>query len=193
MIRDRNIQWKRKKIHVNIIDFSSVLGEAAAVNTGLAAGVNITQEISTFNLAGFLHDTDLDAMSHYMVVPYDMDANEEIGFRLLWNSGSATIADTVQWDIKVDFLAAGATLIAATTVLDTMLAIANPTATAYQSQWTSRGIKNAGALTQAQVDAGALMTILVILTDLVSITEDIFPLTLEMDYAVRACDAVPLP
>lgn len=189
MFRDRNILWKRRKRQINLVDFSSVIG-TNGVDIVLAAGVSVFQNISTFNLAGVLFDTDLDAMTHYMVVPYDMDARKEIGFRVLWTSGSSDTGDTLKWDVKCDLLAEGATLIEATTVLDTAIDLdttVSPTGTAYQSQWSGRGIKNGNALTQAQVDAGALMAVTVILTDLVDIGEDIFALALEFDYAVRAC------
>ena len=187
MIRDRNIQWKRKKVPVNLVDFSSVIG-AAGVNAGLAAGVNVFQEIAALNLAGVLFDTAADAQSHYMDVPYDLDPDSEIGFKVKWTSGSSTTADTITWAIKCDLLAEGANLIEATTVLDTVIAEDTVTGTP-DCQWTSRGIKNKGALTQAQVDAGATMVFTVLLGAFAAgLDEDKFALSVVFDYKVKACD-----
>lgn len=186
-IQDRNILWKKKKIHINVVDFSDIIG-TAGVNTGLAAGTPLHDEISSFSLAGVDFPDANDVKQHYMVLPYDLDANIEIGFRILWTSGSSETADDLTWLIKCDLLAESATLIAATTALDTVI-VEDAVTGAYDLQWTARGIKNAGTLTQAEVDAGAVMSVAILLSAIdAGLTEETFPLVLEMDYGVRACE-----
>lgn len=188
MIRDRNIKWKRRKVTVNVVDFSSVISTSSAILVGRAAGLNVFKEVSSSNLAGVLFDTATDAMTHYMDVPYDLDPDSEIGFRVKWTSGSATTADTITWAVKCDLLAEGANLIEAATALDTVVAQDTVTG-AWDLQWTSRGIKNGGVLTPAQVDAGATMVFTVLLSAFAAgLTEDKFALAVEFDYKVKATD-----
>lgn len=189
MIRDRNIDWLRKKLFIPGSSFTAfvVTPDALGALTSVDAGAVVLQEISTFGYGAPLLDTAGDLVAHCMNVPYDMDPDAELGFTVVWTSGSATSADTIDWKVVCDFKAVDAAIIAPTTVLST--AIAQDTVgatTAYLAKRTSRGILNAGFLTRAQVAAGAVMMFSVEMDAFAAgLSEDKFLLGIEIDYKLR--------
>lgn len=188
MILDRNIDWLRKKVRIPVLPMEGYAGAVTPhVFLSGGAGANLHQAINSLAIHGLVFDTDADA-HHFMVpVPYDVDPGSEMGFMINWTNGSSTIADSVLWTILCDFKATDATVAVATTALDTILVADNPLAAAYKNQWTSRGIKDAAFLTEAQIRSGALMMLSLVSTTLTGITEDIFPLFIQYDYKVKAC------
>ena len=123
---------------------------------------------------------------------HEMDESQPLGVKVHWTSGSATIADTVSWTTLLDVVAAGAVFVSPTTALDTPVygsgtTVADAVEGAGFNQWTTRGLKNKNFLTRAQIDAGACIMLSVTLTAFVTITENIYLLGVEVDYAPRRC------
>lgn len=183
MIQDRNVAWKRKHFDIPIQPMQGYAGVVTPlVFLGDGAGAPVVQAINSLAITGLLTDTENDAIELVWPLPYDVDPEYPLGFKVNWISGSATVGDIVGFTIKCDFKAVGAAIALATTALDTAIAAGNPTATAYAHQWTSRGIKNAGFLTRAQVTAGPIMMLSCLMTTKTTITEDIFPMFVRCDY-----------
>lgn len=188
MILDRNIDWLRKKVRIPVLPMEGYAGVVTPhVFISGGVGANLHQAINSLAIHGLVFAADADA-HHFMVpVPYDVDPASEMGFMVNWTNGSSTVGDSVLWTILCDFKATDATVALATTALDTILVDDNALATAYQNQWTSRGIKDAAFLTEAQIRSGALMMLSLVSTTLTDITEDIFPLFIQYDYKVKSC------
>ena len=178
---DYNIEWRPGRIYVPVSEFTGLIG-AAGVSAGTGPGAPVQQEISTFGLNAVLMDTAADALDHNLHLPYDVDRNRPIKFRVHWTSGSSTTADTITW--KVFYLAIvpdSTTIAAATTALDTVIA-QDTVIGAYTYQVTDYGAIAAGTLgptvealaLQVEMDAFAA-----------GLTEDKFLLGLEMLYTPK--------
>lgn len=188
MIRDRNIDWRRKRVFYTWRSFLDSIGVTTTTYVKLGAGAAVAQEISDFEVAGLLVDTAADEVNGIFPVPWDADPDYELGFSVLWTSGSATTADTIDWVVLFELFAVGGVLDEVAGALDT--AIAQDTVSgAYQLQKTARGIKNAGWATRAQTDAGAFFGIQCDMNAFAAgLDEDKFFLGLEMDYRIRATE-----
>lgn len=186
MNRDKGIDWSRKRLFIPADSHLAFGVVSTADIQGFDAGAPVLTELSTFGYGGALMAVAGDKVAHALRVPYDMDPQEAVGFTVLWTSGSSTVADTIDWIVLADFKAVGAALIAPATALDT--AIAQDTVTgANHVQRSSRGIKNSGFLSRAQVDAGAMMVVSVEMDAFAAgLTEAKQYLGLEVDYVVRA-------
>ena len=174
MIRDRNIDWLRKHIFIEAYNMNSA---------ALAAGTpDIDDEISDFNLGSPIMAAD-SIMAHVMMVPYDADPEQEMGFTVVYTTGSSTTADDIDWIVLFELTAVGGVLDEPAGALDTVVA-GDLVTGAWQVQRSPRGIKNAGWATRAQVAAGAMMMFSVEL-NATDAAEDHHLLGLDIDYAVR--------
>jgi hypothetical protein len=127
-------------------------------------------------------DTAGDLLDHMMKLPYDLDVNKLVRFRVNWTSGSSTTADTIGWKVFYKELIPNVTTIAAaSTALSTVIP-SDTVVGAYTDQWTEYGILNAGAISplaeswtlQVELDAFAA-----------GLTEDKFLLGLEIVYSPK--------
>lgn len=178
---DKNFSWRPGRLYIPVSEFTGWLG-AAGVSAGAGAGAPVQQEISTFGLVACLMDTADDALDHNLMLPYDVDLNKHIYFRVHWTSGSATTADTIDWVIKYLAVVPDSTTIATgSTVLDTVIA-QDTVIGAYKYQVTSYGAIKAGTLTQ---DVEALTIDVAMHAFAGGLTEDKFLLGLEMAYSPK--------
>lgn len=178
---DYNIEWRPGRVYFPVSEFTGLIG-AAGVSAGTGPGAPVQQEISTFGLNAVLLDTAGDALDHNFHLPYDVDRNRPIKFRVHWTSGSSTTADTIDW--KVFYLAIvpdSTTIAAATTALGSTIA-QDTVIGAYTWQVSAYGAIAAGTLApnveamtvQVEMDAFAA-----------GLTEDKFLLGLEMLYTPK--------
>jgi hypothetical protein len=178
---DYHLDWRPGRIYIPAMNFTGLIG-AAGVSVGANTGACVTQEISTFGLVAPMMDTAGDVLDHNLHLPYDVDRNKPIKFRVHWTSGSSTTDDTILW--KVFYLAIvpdSTTIAAASTALGTVIATDNVIG-AYTWQVTSYGAIPAGTLApnvealtlQVEMDAFAA-----------GLTEDKFLLGLEMLYTPK--------
>jgi len=111
-----------------------------------------------------------------------------LGFRVHWITSHATSGSSVTWKVFAS-MGANDTVMPTgvnATALDTVIALQTLGAsTAYLQKRTSRGIKNAGWLSRAQIMAGAWMNFAVELDAVSGITlstDSVWLLALEIDY-----------
>lgn len=192
MIRDRNIDWQRKKVYVNAVDFRDSIGVTTTTRVGLGTGVPVAKDLNSLFVAGMLigaggADDTGDEFHHYMPVPYDLDPDDEVGIRINWCTASTTDADDVAFVALLAFYAEDAAIIKAAGALDTVIpADLVGTAAAFGNKWTARGIKDAGFLTRAEVENGLALMQWEIRCSVDDPSGDTFLLGVLIDYKVRA-------
>lgn len=184
---DSQVIWRPGRIYVPVVNFTGVSG-TAGVDTGLHTGAPVSQEISSFGVAGILLDTAADEVNTYLPVPDDIDFSKRIYARVHWTSGSTDVADTITWKVWYKALIPNVTAILAIgntggVALDSVVPQDTvPVATAYAWCTTEAGYIDAGKLsdqTEAwlwsiELDAFAA-----------GLTEDKFPLALEIRYSPK--------
>ncbi len=158
MIRDRNIDWRRKRFFINAMDFTGTIGGTNKL--GLGAGAPVASEITALNLGAMNIGAADDEFIHYMAVPYDADPESELGFRIGWTSGSTTDADDMTWTLLCDFKAEDASFVAPVTAISSADAVLDDVVgatAALHNSFSPRAVRNAGWLTRAQVEVGTAM------------------------------------
>ena len=169
---EEKIGWIRKRVRIDWKDFDLV---SQAVNEGGAAtfaeGALLTPatdvtvvpvEISDYGIAGLVMavaDSDDGNFIHgRFPVPYDLDPQYKIGFRILWTQ-TAAVSAGVTWILKAGTDKAGAVIQAedgaGIVALDTPLVESNSTGAALERLWTRRGLKTSIGLTRTEILAGA--------------------------------------
>lgn len=195
MIRDRNIDWSRKPVYVCARDWNDNLGVTTITNVKVGTGVAVEKEINSLLTTGVLigaagADATGDEFHHHMPIPYDLDPDDEVGFRVHWCSGSSTDADDVAFVMLLNTYAENGTIIAPATVLDTVIpSDLVSDGAAYAQRWTERGIKDAGFLTRAQVQDGLALFHWEVRCSVNDASEDTFILGVQFDYKVRATNS----
>ena len=146
-IRDKNIDWKRKQ------EFYSAESLAAFVaENGVGTGAPVIAEVSTLGITGVDMAAAGDEVDTRLILPFDLDVREEVGFRLVWTSHSTTAADTIDWIILYNSIAELSTIAAGDTALDTVIPQdVVGTTNDYALEITGRGIISADKLTHGQL------------------------------------------
>lgn len=178
---DACFEWRPKRLYIPVPNFSGILG-AAGVSVGAGGGAPVQQEISTFGIVSILMDTAGDLLDHNLQMPHDIDIAKDIRFRVHWTSGSATTADTITWKVFYKSIVPNTTTIAAAaTALDTVIA-EDTVEGAYIWQATEWGVLKGGTLA---LNVEALMLQVELDAFAAGLTENIFPLGLEMAYSPK--------
>ena len=178
----------RERIYIQAKDMPT-LEDAATFGTGAPA---IT-EVTGLATVGIQIDATADRLVLAQKLPFFLDPDFDLGFRINWITGSIIAANDVLWLlnyalVKVDaaFVAEGSitgaldTVIASDTVGDT---------TQYGNRWTARGEldKDSYSLTRAELEAGTWiqMKITPSTVDVDMGSELIWILGIEMDFVRR--------
>lgn len=181
MIRDRNIEWKSKRLFLP----SPGIGWDATGLVGRHTGAPVTGELSTLGYGAVTFDAAGDEFVQMIPLPRDLDVEHPVYFRVYWTTDGATAADTAEFILTFADIAAGEEFTAADTALDTAIATDTyGTATALILAKTAWGKVNASTFT-----AGDMLVLETELnaTDIdVASTELVFFLGLEMEYTPEA-------
>ena len=121
---------------------------AAGVSVGAHTGAPVQQEISTLGMVGLLLDTAGDMVNMLTVVPHDLNVLHPIGVRVVYQTGSATAADTIEWIVLYDAITEGTALAVGTTALDTVIGTETVTGVAQAMEVSSRGVIDGGTLAE---------------------------------------------
>ena len=165
-IRDNNIDWLRKSLMLYNYN-SGGLAETATTafhRSSLTAGV--TQESITTSGVEAMTITDGEFMSYGIKVPHDLDPGFPIGFRVHWTADhDGTGSLTASWIMLQKFIARGAAIAVAATVLDTIIPLLSPyqdtsgdvtVVTDFLYQVSGRGILDSCGLTRKQIEEAAM-------------------------------------
>lgn len=198
MLQDQAIDWIRKR-HVwsymvmhGLITPAADFATAAAFDEGElfqnpTAGTKATPnvalgELGTLGIVGALFAAAGDILLGEVDLPYDLDPNYPVGFRINWSAaGTAAAAKGVTWILLHKVIKKGIAFTAASVALDNVIGQSLISATDC-NEWSPRGIKKRLGLTRKDVEDGAALSLSIecdILTSGVTLPR---LLALEMDY-----------
>ncbi len=187
ILNDSDMAWKRKRVYLNAYDLNAYV-EATDTLGGIDATV-VPVAVGT-GLCGALVSTDGDLIRGGFILPYDLDPQYEIGFRVHYSATYGTGVATLEFILLYDIVEnAARTDVAGTTALDTIIPVHTFSGTVDLSkQRTGRGVALAvtHAITRAQIEAGAMFLISLEQDESANLTTEAF-LALEIDYAVQRC------
>jgi hypothetical protein len=175
MIRDFNIEWLEKKIYIPAQSFQSQVSGAF-----IGDGTSAFAEISSFDVTGALLASTGTGINHIMMVPYDLDRNHAIRFRVWW-SNSTTDGDIETPTLVYKALTAGDAMIDAATALDTVIPAYTFNATANAMEVTDFGAIKRGTL----ADKTEALILKLTLTFNTASNSEISLMGLEMRYTPR--------
>ena len=188
-IRDRNIDWLRRKKIIPAVNFGFTGTVVSDVLQPVGTGAPLITEISSFGFAGLGIGAAGD-MGAYMdfEFPSLADPTEEIGVRCIWApNGTVSTSDAILFAVQYDQVDIGEVMVTAATTLDTAIAIQSPSATTtLLLHRTSRGIINADKFDFTARQGGILWEINAPTLTNFSANEVVF-LGLELDYIPLLC------
>ena len=153
----------------------------------LGAGARIVRAVEALGMTGMLMTTAADEVSHFMMMPYDLDNTQTVGVRVWWTSAAAAVGlRTITWQVRFLAINAGTTaLVAPATALNTTIAAQAPAGTTSVIERTGRGIINADTFADT-VEAVALRVDMSAFD--AAFVENKYLLGLELDYWPRRCN-----
>ena len=173
---------KRVRQYIPYDSNHSVLG-AAGVSAGAHTGVPVQQEMGAFGMVGLLMAAAGDMVNILQPVPHDLNVLHPVGVRVVYQTASATAADTITWIVLQDAIAAGAALAVGTTALDTPIGQTTVTGVAEAMELSPRGVINGATFTEAHVTGPAFISWNVEMDAFAAgLTEDKIYLGLLIDY-----------
>ena len=198
-IRDRNIDWLRRKKIIPAVNFgfsgpvAVPSGTDSSGGTGtittLGTGAPLITEVSSFGFGGLLIGAagDMGAFMDFEF-PSVADPTEEIGVRCIWAPNAAvSTSDRVHFTVQYDQVDIGEAMVTAATSLDTVIATQGPSdTTALLLHRTSRGIINADKFDFTARQGGILWEVNAPTWTGFEVTDVIF-LGLELDYIPLLC------
>lgn len=136
---DADFLWKPSRVFIPAWNFhlsqDALSGNAANADTVLisAASASNWGEINSLGLMGLDMSTAAEEVNTLWALPPDLDITKPIEARVHWTSGSADVADTIDWKLRYLKITPNVTvIISAATDLDTVIAQDTvPVATAY--------------------------------------------------------------
>jgi hypothetical protein len=181
MISDKKIAWNRKRVFFHAHQMAGMLADSSlGVNTPTAIELTIT----TAEVVGLPFD-DEDEVYHYWPIPWDMNIDEPIRFRV-WFVHAATSADTPAFQVDYVGIAKQAAIVDAQASADESVAIsAHTCSTTDNSLEVTAWAESASDLYLAATDF--LLQLCLSMSDLGSATGDECEiLGFELDYEVQA-------
>ena len=146
MHQDKNIDWARQRLVIEVAKFNSLGANGASLNSG----GGFLAEYEGLGFWGISMATATSAIIHSMKAPDNWDFNRPIGVIIEWSSGSTTATDTVHWVVLVKSVAPGEALAAPATedALDTAIDsfTLGSGVTGHTIRNSSRGIINPGRI-----------------------------------------------
>lgn len=111
----------------------------------LGTGFPYLTKIGGNGIAGLLMAAADDNVHHFMRIPNHWDRRNDILFRVVWTSASATIADTVTWKLLYFyFVGDGASLVTPSVELDTVIPVLDAVQGNKVIQITGNGVLKGG-------------------------------------------------
>ena len=144
---------KRCTTYIPYDGANATLGSASAVDAGAHTGNPVQQEIGSIGLVGLLMADAGDMVNMLSLVPRDVNWTQEIGVRVVYQTASATAADTIEWIVLYDLAVVGEALIVGATALDTTIQATTETVTgtAEALEYSPRGAIAKNKFTSAEV------------------------------------------
>jgi len=121
MIRDKNIQWRRKRQYIAPLHGASYEPSGSAL-AGKGTGAPVTVAIDTGAPMVVRFEEAGDKWINFIGLPKDVDVEKPLYIRVLWSTNSTTATDDATFIVLYKRVPAGVALAAAATALDTPIA-----------------------------------------------------------------------
>jgi len=187
MIRDRNIDWARKRVYYGALDlqYPKTAKDTDETIVGAGTGDVILAEISTSGIVGWRLEATGDLIHDIKPLPWDFDSTQPLYIRVYWSSDSNTTTDDVTILAKYKKLSNGTAAAAGNTALDTAIPEDRLIAQ-YGIMKTGWGKINANKLTAGEMYAWQFN---VSATDVTIASEYIYFIGYELEYTPFKCYA----
>ena len=152
MYSDKSFEWRPGRIYIPAWNFAGLDYEVTTVidiksmSTGAANDTAIV-EINTSGITALNFTANLNALDTFLMLPFDMDIQKPIYFRVWWTANN--VAGSVTWDVLYKSFIPGTTVLGtavSATVLTTAIGAQTMAATAFTVMRTPEGILGAGTL-----------------------------------------------
>lgn len=179
-IRDRNVDWARKRIFRSYMDFPSWV----TLGTNAATGAAAVAEVGTTGLCAAKLTATGDIVADIWPVPYDLDDTQETHIRVYWATAATPTTDDCTWVAKIGVLsnasaiAVGSTAIGGTAIAEDRSAGAD-----------KLNITSWGDISALKLSPGKLCTVHLDIsaTDVTIGTEFIYLIGYELEYTPQRC------
>ena len=133
---------------VKTFDFPNIMNATGPADLmGQGGGTPTLPEVNASEICGLFMDTDLDSHGFEVVLPYDMDVDEQVDFRYLWSNSEAAATGSALWVMFYNPVKVGVSTAIAIAATQIDVPIANQVDLAANVQrWTSCGSISAGFL-----------------------------------------------
>lgn len=174
-VRDVNVDWLRKHVFVPahrcaatpvLTALTLTEGTPNTLNTstivmkGIGVGSPILKDVNSLKVMGFELDAAGESVMDFLMLPFDMDPDFSLKFRVHFSGKSTTAADTYTWKgFYNNVLSAAAPADPATAFGTAFPATDVLSGTAYQIGRSSWGAIAASTWTRAQIEAGHIISL----------------------------------
>lgn len=117
-LNDKNFDWARKRIYRSYMDLASWVTLGTNAYTGAAAA----DEVKATGLAGAAVAATTDVVPDAILLPYDLDQEQETRIRVYWDTEATPTTDTLKWVGKYGTLSNASAIAVGTTAFDTVIA-----------------------------------------------------------------------
>lgn len=182
---------KRKTVYFPYDSNHGIIG-AGGVSVGAHTGAPVQQEIGSLGLVGLLLDTAGDMCNMLTEIPRDLNINHPVGVRVIYLTGSATAADTINWIVLYDKISIGEALAVGATALNTTIASTTVTGVANALERSPRGVINGNTFSKSDLTGNAFISWNIEMDAFAGgLTEDKFFLGLQLDYVPKRAQGAP--
>ena len=156
-------QFVADKVRRELWNFPNVAEHDSSLISAGEGTASLT-ELNSSEICGFVLDASTEAYGHLWVLPSEIDLEEDINFRVLWEEHGTGGAGSALFAVSYTPLTAGTTALAiGATVLDTVIVACAPSTTDYCLQWSSWGSIAGGTLSNEPGDDALALTTVVTL------------------------------
>ena len=145
---DHNKNFVNDRPIVKIFDFPNIMNATGPADLmGQGGGTPTLPEVNASEICGLFMDTNLDSHGFQVVLPHDMDVNEQVDFRYLWSNSEAAATGAGLWVMFYNPVRVGVSTAIAIAATQIQVPIQNQVDLAANvQQWTSWGSITAGQL-----------------------------------------------
>jgi len=157
MIRNKNIASRCKRLWIPV---NTMAGHSVDRASSLANGVPIYQAaVAAAEVSGLAMAAAGDEIAHFMPIPWDIDRNEPMRYRI-WFCHASTDADTPDWLISITYMGKQVLIPAADASADESLAFpATAVAAVADALEVTRWVESASHTKMAETDFAMMMLI----------------------------------
>ena len=142
---------------VTVFDFPNIQEATPADLLGQGAGTPLLSEINASEICGLTMDANTESHGFEVVLPHDMDVDEDVDFRFLWSNSEAAATGSGLWVMFYNPCRVGVSTAIAVAATQIQVPIQNQVDLAAEvQQWTSWGSITAGQLSALEAGTDVL-------------------------------------